>query len=361
MSAIHQFTAGFTYGDAISNEVLVFRRIFQSWGFESRIFSEPNHVMPELRGEVGDAAAGAAGFAPDDVVLLHLSIGSPINDVFLRLPCRKAILYHNVTPSAYFRFINPRTAACLDLGRAQVRALARAAELNMAVSRFNASELEAVGYTDVRVLPLVIDFDVLRSRVDRATVASVSDGLTNVLFVGRCVPNKRIDDVLAVFACYQRAVNPDSRLVHVGAWQGTERYHSLLQAQVRESGVRHVHFAGAVPQPVLNGYYAAAHVFLCMSEHEGFCIPLIESMAHGVPILAYDAGAIAETLDGAGVLLREKRFDMAAEMLHRLASDGPVRQAVLAGQSARLARYRQRDLARELRDRFAPLLAMEKL
>ncbi len=354
--AIHQFTAGFTRGDAISNEAIAFRTIFRAWGHASTIFSEPKCIMPELRAETGDAAAYARTCAADDVVLLHLSIGSPVNDLFAALPCRKVILYHNVTPSHYFKLVNPRTATQLDRGRNQVKALAGVAERNLAVSRFNARELEAVGYRDVRVLPLVVDFDQLENRIDEATVASVSDGLTNILFVGRCVPNKRIEDLLAVFACYQRTVNPDSRLIHVGAWQGAERYHSLLEAQVRDSDARHVLFAGAVPQAELNAYYAAAHVFLCMSEHEGFCIPLLESMAHGVPVLAYDAGAVAETLDGAGVLLLSRRLDMAAEMLHRLAQPGPVREAVLAAQTERLTRYRKRDLAHELRDHLAPLL-----
>jgi L-malate glycosyltransferase len=358
MRAIHQFTAGFTRGDAISNAALVLRDSFRGWGYAADIFSERNRIMPELRAETRDAASYATVCDPDDLVLLHLSIGSPVNEIFAKLPCRKAILYHNITPAHYFKTINPRTAAMLDRGRAQVEALAGVAALTLAVSRFNARELEAVGYRDVRVLPLLLDFDALNTGADKATVAAMRDGKTNILFVGRCVPNKRIEDVLAVFAHYQHTVNPNSRLIHVGAWEGAERYHTLLKAQVQEYGLHAVLFTNAVPQPVLNAYYATAHAFLCMSEHEGFCIPLLESMAHGLPVLAYDAGAVAETLDGAGVLLQSRRFNMAAEMLHRLAHDEPVRRAVLAAQARRLARYRARDLATELRGHLAPLLGI---
>jgi glycosyltransferase involved in cell wall biosynthesis len=174
--------------------------------------------------------------------------------------------------------------------------------------------------------------------------------------VGRCAPNKRIDDLLNAFAYFQAGVQPESRLIHVGSFAGTERYYYLLLTRVREMGLNNVHFAGAVPQAELNAYYACAHVFLCMSEHEGFCIPLIESMVHDVPVLAYAAGAVPETLDGAGVLFRDKAFDLVSEMMARLSEDSGLRAAVIAGQRNRLERYRARDLAAELAKHLAPLL-----
>ena len=117
MRALHQFVAGFSNGDAISNEALVLRGIFRSWGYASDIFCETRRILPELRREAFDVSTYTANAKPDDVILLHLSVGSDDNDVFAGLPCRKAILYHNVTPAEYFRGIHENIAALLARGR----------------------------------------------------------------------------------------------------------------------------------------------------------------------------------------------------------------------------------------------------
>lgn len=356
MQAIHQFVAGFSHGDAISNEALVLRRIFRSWGFAADIFCETRRILPELRNEAYDVNAYAAQAKPDDVVLLHLSIGSDVNDVFAGLRTRKAILYHNITPPEYFRGIQEQIAALLRRGREQAQALRSQTTVVMADSAFNARELEAWGYPPVRVLPLVLDLERLRSRPHRGTLRKYNDGCVNVLFVGRCVPNKRIEDILSAFYYFQKYVEPQSRFIHVGSFAGTEQYHALLLTRIRELHLKNVDMPGALPQDELNAIYRSSHLFLSMSEHEGFCIPLIESMVHNVPILAYAAAAVPETLDGAGVLFREKRFDLVAEMMRRLVRDTDFRAAVLAGQQSRLARYEQRDLAAEVRSILAPLL-----
>ena len=118
---------------------------------------------------------------------------------------------------------------------------------------------------------------------------------------------------------------------------------------------RSVHFARAVTQAQLNAFYEMADVFLCMSEHEGFCIPILESMAHDVPVLAYSAGAVPETMDRSGVLVHAKEFEAIAEMIGRLSKEGPLRSAVLAQQRERLARYTRRDLGSELKALLSPL------
>ncbi|MFH0954081.1 MAG: glycosyltransferase [Verrucomicrobiota bacterium] len=356
MRAIHQLVAGFSNGDAISNEARVLRGIFRKWGFESEIFSEPRRILPELRGEAKDAAAYRAAAKPDDVVLLHLSIGSVVNDLFAQLPCRKVIKYHNITPAEFFRGLQEEIASQLLRGRDQAKRLASQAQVVMAVSKFNAGELEQWGYKDVRVLPLLLDLSRLRDRPHRGTLKRYGDGLTNILFVGRCVPNKRFEDLLAAFHYFQKYVEPASRFLHVGSFAGTERYYALLLTRARDLQLQHVEFAGSLRQDELNACYRSASLFLSMSEHEGFCIPLIESMVHDVPILAYAAAAVPETLDGAGVLFHEKRYDLVAEMMGRLVRDQALRNAVIRGQRERLARFEKRDLEGELRACLAPLL-----
>jgi glycosyltransferase involved in cell wall biosynthesis len=356
MAAIHQFVAGFARGDAISNEALSLRRIFQSWGVTSAIFTDARRAAPELRSEVRDVAEASSALAPQDVVLLHLSIGSAVNTVFERIRCRKAILYHNVTPPRYFALINGQTASILEQGLKQVRALAGAAEVNMADSGFNAAELESCGYANVKVLPLVLDFDLLNTEPDRGVLRQMNDGRTNILFVGRGAPNKKIEDVLTAFSMFRRHVRPDARLIHVGSYNGTELYHNLLLKHARDLGADAVCLPGNVPQSTLTAYYRSAHLFLCMSEHEGFCIPIIESMHHGVPVMAYAAGAVPETMDHAGILFQSKDYPMIAETMGRLLDDDALRKAVVEAQHERIRRYRNRDVPEELRRLLSPLL-----
>jgi glycosyltransferase involved in cell wall biosynthesis len=356
MPAIHQLVAVFSRGDAISNESVVMRSLFRQWGYESEIFCEQKRILPELRGEARDLSEVAERVKDDDVVLLHLSIGSPANEVFPSLKGKKAILYHNITPPEYFRLIQPATAQHLAKGREQARALAGVATINLADSQFNAEELKQWGYANPRVLPLMLDFHRLTGGVDRAAVKRLSDGKKNVLFVGRCAPNKKIEDVITLFAYFQKAVQPESRLILAGSYAGTERYQRLLLTMVRDMKLENVEFMGSIPQAELNACYRAADVFVCMSEHEGFCIPLIEALVQGVPVLAYAAAAVPETLGGAGILFGEKRFEEMAEMMGCVVRDKGLRQAVLARQAERIGEYKGLDLAGDLRRYLGPLL-----
>ncbi len=356
MKALHQFVAGFSRGDAISNEAIVMRDIFRSWGAESDIFSEQRRILPELRSEARDIQQAEECIGPEDVVLLHLSIGSLVNDVFARLKCRKAILYHNITPPDYFRGVQEEIARNLARGREQARRLAQVAEVNLADSAYNAEEFMGMGCSAVEVLPLVLDLGKLRNGLDKRMLGEYQDGKTNILFVGRCAPNKRIEDILHAFHYYQRYVNPESRLILAGSYAGLESYYAYQLTVQRDLGLRDVIFTGSIPQEALNACYRASDVFLCMSEHEGFCIPVIESMVLDVPVLAYAAAAVPGTMDGAGVLFATKCYDLVAEMMGRLAVPGAFRSAVLNGQRARITRYESRDLGAELRNRLAPLL-----
>lgn len=356
MAAIHQLVAGFSRGDAISNEAVVMRNLFRSWGHDSEIFCERKRILPELRSEARDLEDLPKLCHGNEVAFLHLSIGSRANELFAALPGRKALLYHNITPPDYFSFVQPSTAFELARGRQQAAALAGVAEVNLADSAYNAAELAAWGYPPAKVFPLMLDFSRFGGTPDRATLRRFDDGKTNVLFVGRCAPNKKIEDVISAFACFQKAVEPRSRLILAGSFAGTERYQRLLLTMVRDLKLNDVVFTGSIPMAQLNACYASAHAFLCMSEHEGFCIPLVEALVHRVPVMAYAEAAVPETLGGAGILFKEKSFEAIAEMMGRLVQDTSLRQAVLTRQDARLAAFKARDLAGELRQQLAPLL-----
>lgn len=349
--AIHQISAGYTCGDAISNEARKMRGMFRSWGYESHIFSETRSVLPELRNDCRDINSLPALVKPDDIVLLHLSIGTPANDIFPALKCRKVLRYHNITPHHFFTPVNAATAAHLRKGRQQLISLSGSACVNIAVSRFNASELTEAGYANIHVLPIMMDRQTLDTTPDSTTAEALESRGTKILFVGRFAPNKRIEDLVKQFYYYNRFCNNDSSLVHVGSYAGTERYFFLIKAMVKDLGITEkVKFLGSIPQAALNACYKSCDLFLSMSEHEGFCIPLIEAMYHDLPVVAFDSSAVADTMDGAGVLFTGKDYPLVAETMHRMLTSGPLRQAVIEGQRKRIKRYFDRDLENELKE-----------
>ncbi|MGI5868423.1 MAG: glycosyltransferase [Kiritimatiellia bacterium] len=346
---IHQIVAGCRKGDAISDEAMLLSAIFAENGYESRIHCARETTSQDARASVGDLDELPAVVKPGDLALLHLSIGSRANLVFPTLNCRRAILYHNVTPSRFFERLNPPMAAALDEGRRQVASLAGVAEINLADSEYNAGELRELGYRDVRVLPLVIDAQFGSGEIDPTMRARLADdGCFNILFVGRVVPNKRHDKLLQVFHHFQHTVEPRSRLVIAGSSSGQEAYKSLLLGSVHTLEIQRVLMTEFISAPELNACYATASAFVCMSEHEGFCAPLLEAMAWDVPVFADAQAAVPETLAGAGVLFHGADSAMIAETIGKVVRDPALRDAVLDRQRRRLDAYRRRDVWAEL-------------
>ncbi len=349
MKAIHQIVAGFRSGDAICEEALLLRGLFISHGFASEIFCDASGIHPDSAADVADLDTLASRLCSDDIVILHLSIGCRANLVFPSLLCRRCILYHNVTPARYFERLNPRLAKHLEEGREQVAALRDVAEINLAVSSYNADELRAMGYRDISVLPLIVNTDFHRGGVDERLKATLTnDGYLNILFVGRVVPNKRHDRLLQVFHYFQHVVEPHSRLIIAGSSLGCEAYKILLLGTVDSLGLKHVKFTEFLSDAELNACYASASAFLCMSDHEGFCAPLLEAMSWNIPVFAHAAAAVPETLAGAGVLFDNADPATIAETIGHILRDATLRNAVLERQQARLAQYRSRDVWREL-------------
>ncbi len=331
------------------------RSLFRSWGFESEIYCQPQSILPQLRNDARGIDTWHEAPHDDDIVILHLSMGSEVNLIFKDLSCKKVILYHNVTPPHYYDAIARQTAVQLRKGQQHVDMLAGVADVNLADSQYNASELEAAGYTNVNVLPLILDLNT-HEAVDKKILRKFDDDAVNILFVGRCAPNKKIEDALLAFNVFQKCVEPKSRFISAGSFNGTERYYYLLETMKKDLALENVHFPGSVPQEHLNALFRTADLFLCMSEHEGFCIPLIEAMQHDIPILAYNACAVPETLDGAGVLFDNKQFDQVAEMMGQLVKNKPLRESVIQGQRSRMNRFRDRDAEAELKAALAPVL-----
>jgi glycosyltransferase involved in cell wall biosynthesis len=352
---VPQLLAALSYGDAISNEALAIQRRLRAAGFESDIFAEKTHPrMARLARPLWEYREVSS---PETLCLFHFSIGSAAGRLIHGAPDRLVVIYHNITPAHFFLGFHPHLAGLCHHGRRELAAFAERAELGLGDSELNRGELEAAGFRTTAVLPVVHDPSLYERAPSRVVSRLYGDGRTNVLFVGRIIPNKKIEDLVRSFAVYQKWMNPQSRLLLVGDHRGFERYLDRVRGLVDELRIDEVVLTGMVDDDELYGYYRAAHVFLCLSEHEGFCVPLREAMQFGVPVVAYDAGAVRETLAGGGILLGDKSPELVAGVIDRLLRDAGLRQTVLGSQAATLARVKQADFGALLMQRLGGLIA----
>lgn len=341
--AVHQVLATLGYGDAIGHEVLGIQRALRAAGYDSEIFVETadsrlEHLTVDYR-DLPEASH------PDNLLIHHFSIGSRASRVAYALPDRMALVYHNITPPEFFVDVHPLLVQLCYLGRRELGVYANRVELGLGDSEFNRQELEALGFASTAVLPVVPDFSHLGGAPNYMQAGAFDDDWVNILFVGRMIPNKRIEDVIRAFHAYKRWINPRSRLLLVGSHGGFERYLAMLHDFMARIGAADVHLLGHVSNEELAAYYEIADVFLCASEHEGFCVPLMEAFHMGVPVLAYAATAVPATMDGGGILYHRKDPMEIAGLIDAVVSNARLRDEMLTRQDAALERLLAKDFA----------------
>lgn len=336
MSRVVQLTPTFSVGDAVGNDMVAMHGALLAMGFESEIYAlgvaEKAKKLGKLIGEYKPRES--------DILLYHMSIGSALSELVMRVKVRKKIMvYHNITPAQYLAEL-PELAALCGAGRKQLAQLAGHIDCALADSAYNALELEELGYRDIQVLPILFDREAFVSApYNQALTQRCRDGMTNLLFVGRIASNKRQEDIIKAYHLYNRHINPNSRLLIVGGYDGREDYKHALDALVEKLGAKNVILTGAVPFADILAYYRAADVFLCMSEHEGFCVPLLEAMALDVPIIASHAAAVPGTLGDSGVMVVSRDYPLIAEVLHEVITNAALRERLIEGQRARLTAF----------------------
>lgn len=326
--AVHQLIPSFVSGDATGQAALHFQLLLRRLGHYGEIYA--GEVEPALSSLA--LPARALRPEPDDLVLYHHGIASPLSGQLLHLPCRRGLVFHNITPARFYEGAPLHEA--LVGGRAQLAAMAPHLDLAIGVSKFNAAELTLAGAKNVRVVPLFVEPE--RFAPDAADVAlaeKLAHGGPSIVSVSRVAPHKRFEDLLALHAEVLR-LRPDARLIVAGGYEAGSRYWKSLQHKMH--GLTGIEFLGRVTHAQLVAAYRAGSVFVSMSEHEGFGVPLIEAMASELPVLAYGAAAVPETLGGAGIAFTEKRFAFLAELVNELFSNEELRAKVLAGQQRRL-------------------------
>jgi L-malate glycosyltransferase len=333
---IHQFHGVAAYGDAIGNHILSLQTIIRKLGYTSEIFAEFAHPDFEARArQFGDYQPFSS---PANVLLCHFSIGySPEVLAWLqRLPDRKILIYHNITPSHYFHGVNDIFCQATRDGRSQLPLLETLTVAGWGDSDFNREELVRNGWTRTAVLPIVFEPE-MYSEIPDPHVSrrfGIDDSL-NVLFVSRLAPNKKFEDLVLVFYYLKRFIEPKARLLLVGSTDHMGPYLAYLQALIERLRLTDVVVTGRVSRGELVAYYRAADVYLCLSEHEGFGVPLVESMYFDVPVIAYAAAAVPETLGGAGVLITRKEHAAIAELVHIVARDEGLRSRIVQQQQQR--------------------------
>lgn len=333
MPRIAILSQSLTTADAVSNDALGMFDVLERHGQDVRLFCESHSLRHSGVVELARIEKFLKG--PADILLYHHSRGWDRGiELVNKLRCHRVIKYHNVTPAQFFAGFNDSEQEQCEIGRKQLVDLAAAqCDLYLSDSAFNMQELIAAGANASKsfVVPPFHHIDRLaKITADQETVRKYSDGTANVLSVGRVVPNKGLHHLIELFAQYHHGCNNNSRLIIVGkGGEGFSPYPKLLHRLVERLGLQSaVVFTGGVSDEVLKAYYLVADVFVTVSEHEGFCVPLIEAMSMNVPITAYASTAIPETLGDAGIVWNERNPLLIVESIHRLLRDTSLRNAL---------------------------------
>jgi glycosyltransferase involved in cell wall biosynthesis len=353
MLSVHQWVPAAHKGDAIGDSARRVRDLLRARGHASEIFALT--IDDDLRHEVRPFADPEA--RRGDVTVFHFALPSPMTAAFASLPGGRVLQYHNITPPHFFADYAPHIYRLAMLGRQELATLVGHVDLALGDSGYNRDELDALGFAPTGVMPIAVDLERITAAPRRPALETVlADGLVNFLFVGRIAPNKKIEDHIRLAEHYKRYVDSRYRFIFVGRTDAVPAYYATIRALMEryQMPADRFWFTGPVPNADLAAFYRYASVYLSLSEHEGFCVPLLEAMAAGVPVLAYGAAAVPETMGGAGIVFTPKDLELAAELLGRLTYDDRLRADIIRGQHARLDAFSEARLQAHLDALLAP-------
>jgi glycosyltransferase involved in cell wall biosynthesis len=345
---VNQWVPAAHKGDAIGDSARRVRGLLRDMGHQSDLYAMT--IDDELRGDV--IPWTDPGARQGDLTIFHFALVSPMTAEFAKLSSGRVLQYHNVTPAHFFAGYDAAIFRLAMLGREDLKSLAGHTDIALGDSEYNRRELEELGFTNTGVFPIAVDIERITSAPRRPALEKVleEEDWPNYLFVGRIVPNKKIEDHIKLAEHFKRYVSEQYRFVFVGKTDATPAYYLGVQGLIdrfRMPPGRFM-FTGPVPEVDLATYYRMADVYVSLSEHEGFCVPLLEAMAADVPVLAYAAAAVPDTLGGAGVQFSPKDLEYAAEMLGELTYNQQLRSQVIAGQRRRLADFSDARIRKEL-------------
>lgn len=324
------------FGDAVGNDARALKNVLKNAGYNTQIYAA--HIDERLSKGTALPYERIGQVNREDIIIYHLSTGHPLNEKVKELDGKLVIRYHNVTPSHFFKNYNYELYQSCKSGVQSVKELAKSADYVLADSEFNRQDLLEYGYTcEIEVVPILIPFaDYEKEPNEKVLSTYQNDNYINILFTGRIAPNKKQEDLIDIFYYYKKYINSKSRLFLVGSHPKGDIYEKQLRDYVETLGLKDVVFTGQVGFDEILAYYKLADVFLCMSEHEGFCVPLVEAMYFDVPVVARNTTAIGDTLGGSGILLQDNEPIMAAEMINRVLTDEKLKECIIRNQRIRL-------------------------
>lgn len=329
---VNQLLPSMSYGDAVSNSAINMKTVMERAGIKSNLYAE--HIHPK----VAHMVKSASSIPMDEPVIYHLAIGCDLSYTIPKFTDKRMLLYHNITPSHYFVGYNKQTATLCAKGRKELTFLKDYIDVAFADSAYNKEELDREGYKETAVTPIIINFDDYEGKYNKKLFADLqrSKKGTDLLFIGRLAPNKMQEDVIKSFYFYKKYFDNNSRLFLIGSYNGVERYYDLLMGLVKKLDLDDVYITGHVPYEDILTHYRNADIFLNMSEHEGFCVPLLEAMKFEIPILAYKEAAVPETLGSGGILFSEKDHPSIASLIKVVSDDKQLQQKIVKNQRSRL-------------------------
>ncbi|EOQ89199.1 glycosyltransferase, group 1 family protein [Leptospira yanagawae serovar Saopaulo str. Sao Paulo = ATCC 700523] len=334
---IHQFSAGFQLGDAISQEMLEIKRLLAKENYEGNIFAE--NVLSSDRKFAEKLTK--ANIKPKDVIVYHHSIHSKVLDFLLQFPNKKILIYHNVTPESFFEAYDLRFSYLLRKGREDLSVIKNNFQHSFAVSQFNLNELIHLGFKQSRIFPLHLNFQKWNLNSEDTKTKAYSYQTPSFLFVGRIAPNKCQDDLIRFARTWKSNYGNNFSLRMLGFCNPDQQsYLDELNFMITQLDLQEeVKIIPYVDESMLKKIYSESNLFLSMSEHEGFCVPLMEAMHFQLPVVAYAAGAVPETLGEAGYLFHSKDFDQLAKEIYKIFQNNEYRNTILFQQNQRLDSY----------------------
>ncbi|SFS84553.1 glycosyltransferase [Paenibacillus sp. 453mf] len=329
---INQLLPAMSYGDAVSNSAINMKVAMEKMGIKSKIYAE--HIHPK----VSHLVQPAHSIPKDQPLIYHLAIGCDLAYEIPKFTDKRMLLYHNITPSHYFRGYDDQSADLCDKGRKELLFLKDFIDIAFADSAYNKAELDEVGYSNTHVTPIIINYEDYDGKYNAALFKKLQQSKigTDFLFVGRLAPNKKQEDIIKTFYIYKTYFDKDARLHLVGSYTRMEKYYEQLKGLIKELQLEDVHLTGHIPFGDILSYYRNADMFLNMSEHEGFCVPILEAMKFQIPIVAYKEAAVPETLGNGGILFMDKEYSSVASLIKVMVDDHELREKILMNQKRRL-------------------------
>lgn len=339
---IIQLLPTLAYGDAVGNDTIALKNVLKNLGYDTQIYAES--ITPSLlENKTALKINQLPKLKEEDIIIYHLSTGSDLNYKLPEYEGKKIVIYHNITPPEFFRGYDYNLECLTQTGIEGVRFLADKVDYCLAVSEFNKQNLRELGYkVPIDVLPVIIPFDDYKRKPNQDILERYKDGKHNIIFTGRVAPNKCHQDIITAFACYKKYYDSKARLFLVGSYNETDTYYRKLKKYIELLKLEDIVFTGHIKFEEILAYYRVADVFLCMSEHEGFCVPLVEAMFFGVPIIAYNCTAVPITLGDAGILVDKKDSIETAALINKVISDSNLRELIKKNQQKHLVEFQDK-------------------